>query len=73
MVTAAMVCKGKCINYKTVSRYAGGSKRCQICDTFIKWNGTRCPCCRFALRNKARTTKKSALPKEESIEVATYV
>ena len=33
-----MTCKGICIPYKADSNHhANGQKRCQICETFIKW------------------------------------
>lgn len=54
-----MMCKNICEKYRAVksgntSYYAEGSKRCQVCDIFIKWDGSRCPCCKSVLRTKPR-------------------
>jgi rRNA maturation endonuclease Nob1 len=37
-----------------VSRYRMGFKRCTECNLFIKYEGTRCPCCSHVLRTKSR-------------------
>jgi hypothetical protein len=42
-----MPCKGICIRHKASGRYATGSKRCQQCNLFIKWDGLWCPCCGY--------------------------
>ncbi|AFU60243.1 hypothetical protein Ngar_c33280 [Candidatus Nitrososphaera gargensis Ga9.2] len=52
-----MVCRNICEKYRATknkgsSPYAQGYKRCQVCDLFIKWSGTRCPCCQRTLRTK---------------------
>jgi hypothetical protein len=57
-----MVCKGICIRHKasgpiSSGRYATGQKRCQICDLFIKWDDSWCPCCGYRLRNGPRLFK----------------
>jgi hypothetical protein len=41
-------------------RYAGGQKRCQICEIFIKWDDLWCPCCGYRLRTKPRNLKYKA-------------
>ena len=50
------LCKGKCSIYRanktTKGHYFLGHKRCQICDIFVKWDGSRCPCCSTKLRIK---------------------
>ena len=46
-----MGCKGICVHHKALGRYAVGSKRCQICEIFIKWDAIFCPCCGYRLRN----------------------
>jgi hypothetical protein len=43
--------------YKTSGRYATGQKRCQICELFIKWDESWCPCCGYRLRNGPRLFK----------------
>jgi hypothetical protein len=52
-----MACKGICIRYKSYRRYAAGSKRCNQCNLFIKWDGLWCPCCGYRLRNGPRGFK----------------
>ena len=66
-----MACKGICVQYKTTTRYVQNHKRCRICDIFIRWEGSRCPCCSFALRTKARNPKRQ-LVREQSRFVARY-
>jgi hypothetical protein len=59
-----MGCKNICTRYKATkhrrsSYYAQGYKRCSMCDIFIEWDGTRCPCCDLVLRTVAhQKTKK---------------
>ncbi len=50
-----MACRGICDSYKAkkpfmISRYASGQKRCSICELFMNWDGTNCPCCGMSLR-----------------------
>jgi len=57
-----MVCKGICIRHKALKplgagRYCIGQKRCQICETFLKWDGLTCPCCGYNLRTGPRNPK----------------
>ncbi len=57
-----MACKGICPKYKSKKKFGGGwyddgSKRCNICELFIKWDGIRCPCCSGILRIQPLTTK----------------
>jgi hypothetical protein len=54
-----MVCKGICVRHKAlkplgIGRYPTGQKRCQICETFLKWD---CPCCGYKLRTGPRNLK----------------
>jgi len=63
-------CNGVCIQYKIptvvgVSKYANGGKRCNHCEIFIKWNGSRCPCCNTVLqiRPSDREHKSKSIPK----------
>jgi len=54
-----MVCKGICIRHKAqkppgLSRYAVGQRRCQICEIFMIWYSSFCPCCGYRLRTKPR-------------------
>ena len=35
------------------SRYKEGQKRCSVCEIFIKWDETYCPCCNYKLRTRS--------------------
>ena len=65
-----MVCKGICVRHKAlkpvgIGRYSTGHKRCQICETFLKW----CPCCGYRLRTRPRNLKlKNELRARKEIE-----
>ena len=70
-----MVCKGICVRHKAlkpkplIGRYSTGQKRCQICETFLKWDGLWCPCCGYRLRTGPRNTKfKNELRTRKEIE-----
>jgi hypothetical protein len=69
-----MVCKGICVRHKALKplgagRYSIGQKRCQICETFLKWDGFWCPCCGYRLRTRPRNTKfKNELRKKKEID-----
>jgi hypothetical protein len=57
-----MVCKSICIRHRAQKPvgsgcYSIGQKRCQICETFIQWDGLWCPCCGYRLRTKPRNIK----------------
>jgi len=58
-----MACKGICEKYKSTtkkfgSRYQDGTKRCNSCDIYLKWDeSSRCPCCGAVLRTKPRDSK----------------
>ena len=56
-----MACKEICVNHKAKSngkdRYTNNQKRCQICEIFIEWEGTWCPCCGYMLRTHPRNNK----------------
>lgn len=57
-----MVCKDICSKFRAIrshpgsshyseeGRYNMGQKRCQVCEIFIIWAGSRCPCCHTTLR-----------------------
>jgi hypothetical protein len=60
-----MVCKGICVRHKALKpmgagRYSTGQKRCQVCETFLKWDGLICPCCGYKLRTTPRNLKYKA-------------
>jgi len=60
-----MVCKGICVRHKALkpvgaSRYSQGQRHCQICQTFLKWDGLWCPCCGYRLRIGPRNVKFKA-------------
>ncbi len=57
-----MVCKGVCEQYKAKwgthqYRYANGQKRCNVCELFVSWDGSHCPCCGMRLRTRPRISK----------------
>ena len=61
-----MNCKGHCKRFESkkggkYSLYAQNFKRCSECDIYIKYDGNRCPCCKYPLRNKRRSTNKLSL------------
>ena len=61
VITSKMVCKNICYRFRVTkdrrgSYYAQGFKRCQVCQIFIEWNGTKCPCCHINLRTRPRTS-----------------
>lgn len=57
-----MTCKGRCEQHRALrpadgsGRYSAGQKRCAMCEIFIKWKGSWCPCCGCRLRSKPRNT-----------------
>lgn len=60
-----MACRNICEKYRAVkdrrsSYYAQGYKRCQVCDLFISWRGTKCPCCQMTLRTKPHNKESLA-------------
>lgn len=59
----ARSCKGICQMMAAESvpnkmRYQLGHKRCSYCGIFFSNGDTRCPCCKAALRTKARGKKR---------------
>jgi len=56
-------CKGICTRHRAFKpkkggqRYAIGQKRCQVCQIFIYWQNSFCPCCGYRLRGKRRNSK----------------
>jgi hypothetical protein len=66
-----MTCKGICTRHKTTGRYATGSKRCNQCNLFIRWDGLLCPCCGYKLRTRPRHSKfKEKLREQKQIAEA---
>src|SRR5215831_19062133 len=69
-----MVCKGVCVRHKAlkpvgIGRYSTGQKRCQMCETFLKWDGLTCPCCGYKLRTTPSNLKyKARLRAAEDIQ-----
>jgi hypothetical protein len=63
-----MVCNEICRNYiaqkpaPSLSRYASGQKRCQLCEVFVNWQGIRCSCCGSELRTKPRNQIQKKAP-----------
>ena len=57
-----LYCKDICYKYKAhkssneLSYYMKGHKRCIECETFLQWDGLRCPCCGRILRTKPHNT-----------------
>src|SRR5215469_6637028 len=64
-----MVCKGICVRHKAlkpglgIGRYCTGQKRCQICETFLKWQGIWCPCCGYRSSGKTNRNHPSNIIK----------
>jgi hypothetical protein len=62
-----MACKGHCNRFESKKKgrkhslYAQNFKRCKECDIYIKYDGNRCPYCKYSLRNKRRSTNKLSL------------
>ena len=59
----ARSCKGICQMMAADSvpnkmRYKLGHKRCSYCGIFFSTGESRCPCCKAALRTKARGKRK---------------
>ena len=57
-----MTCKGICQRHKAIKprnggRYLIGQKRCQVCEIYLDWQGTWCPCCGYRLRIRPRNGK----------------
>jgi len=59
-----MNCKGICSNHAVKKlrpghsgRYEPGQKRCSLCEIYIIWDGTHCPCCGCFLRSKPRNAE----------------
>ena len=62
-----MTCKGICIRHKASRGYATGSKRCNRCNLYIKWEGLWCPCCGYKLRVGPRHSKFKAKLREQKV------
>ena len=67
-------CKGICKFYKAHKNeqskgyYSEGYRRCMECEMFLKWTGTKCPCCGRILRmrphnNQCKSKLLRAYPK----------
>jgi DNA-directed RNA polymerase subunit RPC12/RpoP len=56
-----MSCRGICNRFKakkpnaSSSRYIHGQKRCQVCEEWMNYDGSNCPCCGIKLRTKPRS------------------
>ena len=55
-------CSGICKKYQALKpvaggRYSQGQKRCQMCIKWIKFEGIRCLCCNYRLRNRSRLAR----------------
>jgi len=61
LVGNTMACKEICLFHKAKNtgknRYSNNQKRCQICEIFIEWEGTWCPCCGYMLRTHPRNSQ----------------
>jgi hypothetical protein len=58
-VTCILSCDDRCTRHKAQiplrsNRYSTGQKHCQVCETFIEWDGIFCPCCGHKLRTRRR-------------------
>lgn len=57
-----MSCRDICAKYKAKKpprkgRYASGQRRCQVCEIFMSWQGSYCPCCGCKLRTRPRGSR----------------
>ena len=65
-----MSCRGICNRYKakkptaSSSRYVNGQKRCQVCEAWLDYAGSHCPCCGIMLRTKPRSREGKAIYQE---------
>jgi len=56
-------CKEICKRFRAlkpigrIGRYEIGQKLCENCGIFIKFNGSRCPCCNRKLRVRPKSAK----------------
>lgn len=55
-------CKGNCkIKYREflgeISLKYNGQKRCSVCDIYLKWGDSKCPCCNSILHVRPRHSK----------------
>ncbi|MDC8437716.1 MAG: hypothetical protein LV468_01800 [Candidatus Nitrosotenuis sp.] len=56
-------CKGICKTKYRESlgqvslRYTGGQKRCGVCDVYLKWDDSKCPCCNSILHVRPRHSR----------------
>jgi hypothetical protein len=55
------VCKGICINYKSLKTYVEGAVRCRSCYEFLDWDGNWCPCCKCRVSRRARGRASKSL------------
>ena len=60
IICGNLSCKGYCSKYGSkkggkYSLYAQNFKRCTECAIYIKYDGNRCPCCKYPLRTKRRS------------------
>lgn len=60
-----MHCNGICEKHKphqktSLGRYNQGQKRCSYCETYLLWDGIRCPCCNQRLRSKQNHITKNS-------------
>uniref|UniRef100_A0AAT9JAD3 ORF62 n=1 Tax=Nitrosopumilaceae spindle-shaped virus TaxID=3065433 RepID=A0AAT9JAD3_9VIRU len=66
-----MSCKNICQNYKVPpSHYRGsmfekGYRRCNVCATYLDWQGLFCPCCglKTAVNAKANSSRRKKIHK----------
>lgn len=65
-------CKGECKTTfkrslgKTIFHYTDGQKRCSVCGVYIRWIGSKCPCCNAVLHVRPRHSRA----KEKYYEIA---
>ena len=56
-------CKGECKTTvkqsigKTIFRYMNGQKRCGVCSVYLRWAGSKCPCCSAVLHVRPRHSR----------------
>lgn len=55
-------CPGRCKEYAAPQRWGMGVCRCSHCQVFLKWDGLRCPCCRYRTTLKRRNSPQNEVP-----------
>ncbi|TBR09166.1 MAG: hypothetical protein EPO62_05450 [Candidatus Nitrosotenuis sp.] len=57
-----LTCKGDCrtkysVFLGEISLRYNGQKRCGVCDVYLKWDDSKCPCCNSILHVRPRHSR----------------